>query len=609
MTTSVPLAAPLPRIIVEQDVVIPLRDGTRTVADVFRYDDDVRRPVVLQRSIYGKHGYMEHAYPGPMAIVRAGYAYVSQDCRGCGGSDGFLDFFHQEQDDGYDSVEWAAVQPWSSGRVGVIGNSALTMTALQAVAAQPPSLAAAFVVDGHTDMESWTHRSGVPSEVYFAAQFMGHMVSLNNLRRLDLGEKEYAELVADVGAALATTREDLLGLPLLDIPGLGEDRVTSGLRSIFLAGPSDQVWERDRVALGKDPGRARVPIKAVTGVHSPFVASLLGVWAGGDPALGHEILVGPWGHYGTVGAPSGTHDYLDAPAGGRKVWGTALIGWFDRWLKGGVDEVPAERSMHYFLTGEQRWAQSDVWPPPGIKRELFFGPGDLVASPPVSGARDYRYDPADPAPTRGGVVIDIGQVSRFDRTLTADGPHDQRPLEGRGDVLVYRTPVLEEATRVVGPASATVWLSSSAEDTDVIVRVLDVEPDGFAGTLAEGIVRARHRAGGDDAWLVPGEPTELTVEIAPIVHTFLPGHRIAVHVTSSSFPKYSRNLNARVVPEVGTTDDIVVADQRVHHGGARPSCLRLHVVETTVASTPYRAATAARPTELDSESANDRRTS
>lgn len=594
------------RIIVERDVVIPLRDGTRTTADVFRPDDGERRPVVLQRSIYGKDGYMEHAYAGPMEVVRAGYVYVTQDCRGCGGSDGYLDFFFQEQEDGYDSVEWAAAQSWSNGRVGVVGNSALTMTALQAVAAQPPSLAAAFVVDGHTDMESWTKRGGVPSELYFSAQFIGYMVALNNLPRLGLTDAQRGELMRSVGEALSATREDLLRLPVLDIEGLRDDQVTSGLRSIFFAEPTDPFWKKDAVALGKAPQRARVPIKAVAGAFSPFVASMANVWLAG-PDLGHELIIGPWGHFGTVGAPSGVRSYLDAPAGGRKVWCNAMISWFDRWVK--EDKPPAEpptSRLYYFLTGEDRWAASTTWPPlPGSDLDVFLGggaagEGTLGFDPPVrAGSRGYTYDPADPAPTLGGIMIDIGQVARFDRTLTADGPHDQRPLESRADVLVYDSPLLTEVVRVAGPGTATLWVSSSAEDTDFLVRIVDVEPDGFAAKIAEGVVRVRYREGRDDSWLTPGEPVELTVGLDPIVHSFLPGHRIRVHVTSSSFPKYTRNLNSRVVPERGVDGDIVVAAQTVHHGPDTPSRVSLHVVPAAEPEWPYGTPASQRSAELD----------
>ncbi|MDF3312205.1 CocE/NonD family hydrolase [Rhodococcus sp. T2V] len=600
------------KIIVEQDVTIPLRDGTHTKADIFRLDDDVRRPVILQRSIYGKQGYMEHAYAGPMNIVRAGYVYVSQDCRGCGESDGYLEFFFQEQEDGYDSVEWAAEQPWSNGKVGIVGNSALTMTALQAVAAQPPSLAAAFVVDGHTDMETWTKRGGVPSEVYFGAQFIPHMVALNNLKRLDLDADGRAELERNVASALSATREDLLHLPVLNFEGLKDDRVTSGLHRIFLAEPTDPLWKKDSTALGKEPERARVPIKAVAGLYAPFVGSMANVWSA-NPDIGHELIIGPWGHFGTVGAPTGVRNYLEAPAGGRKAWWSAMIAWFDQWMKDEPSPEGSRRSkLYYFLPGENRWAASYTWPPSGSDLDLFLNgaSSSAMSSDSRVGALDfelaaessshtYIYDPANPAPTVGGVVIDIGQLARFDSTLTADGPHDQRRLETREDVLIYDSPVLDDVVRVVGSASATIWASSSAEDTDFIVRLIDVEPDGFAAKLAEGVIRTRYRHGTNDSWLTPGEPVELNVELDPVVHSFMPGHRVRVHITSSSFPKYARNLNSRVVPELGVETDIVVARQSVHHGPDMSSRITLHIVPAVESESPYDLSSSPRPAELD----------
>lgn len=598
-----------PRIIVEHDVTITLRDGIETRADIFRVDDDVPRPAILQRSIYGKQGYMEHAYAGPMDVVRAGYVYVSQDCRGCGASDGFHEFFFQEQADGYDSVQWVASQPWSSGRVGVIGNSALAMTALQAVAAQPPSLAAAFVVDGHTDMETWTKRGGASSEFYFASQFLPQIVALNNLARLGLDDDRRGQLLQTIMGAVRATREDLLALPVLDLEGLRDDEVTSGLRSIFLAEPTDPFWQRDSTSIGKDPTRARVPIKAIAGIFSPFAEALARVCAA-NPELGHELILGPWGHYGVAGAATGTTQYLDAPSGARKGWASAMLAWFDQWMGPNSAQQEPQTSATYFFSGENRWASSASWPPEGHEIELFLdsaspeggepGSGILARRAPTEGLhREFTYDPADPVPTIGGVMIDVGQVARFDPTLTSDGPHDQREVESREDVLVYTSPDLDEVIRVAGSPTASLWVTSDAEDTDFIVRLVDVEPGGRATNLSEGIMRMRYRDGRNDSWMVAGEPVEVAIRLDPVAHSFMPGHRIRIHVTSSSFPKYTRNLNSRAVPEQGLASDIVVARQRVHSGSGMASRIALPTVDRSAAAWPYNSPATPRPAGLD----------
>jgi len=240
----------------------------------------------------------------------------------------------------------------------------------------------------------------------------------------------------------------------------------------------------------------------------------------------------------------------------------------------------------------------------GSELELYLGSsndakGQLAFDKPEDeGGTEYRYDPNDPAPTLGGVIIEAGEAARFDPTLFADGKHDQRPLELRNDVIVYDSPVLTEVIRVAGSPTATIWISSSAEDTDFLVRLIDVEPDGYAGNLAEGVIRTRYREGGNDSWLTPGRPVELKIELDPVSHSFMPGHRIRVHVTSSSFPKFTRNLNSRVVPELGRQGDVVTASQKVFHGGDMASRITLHVVPASKAEWPYNSPGASRPARL-----------
>jgi len=146
---------------------------------------------------------------------------------------------------------------------------------------------------------------------------------------------------------------------------------------------------------------------------------------------------------------------------------------------------------------------------------------------------------------------------------------------------------LREAVRIAGPVKATLFVSSSAEDTDFFVRLIDVEPDGFAGNVAEGVIRTRYREGRNDSWLTPGKIVELVVQLHDTAHTFLPGHRIRVDITSSCFPKYSRNLNSRVVPELGKESDIVVAHQSVFTGGNTPTRVTLHTVPESEPVSPY----------------------
>lgn len=586
----------LPNIIVEHDVVIPLRDGTRTFADVYRFDDGERRPVIMQRAIYGKHSTHEMAYPSPMTVVRAGYVYVSQDCRGCWTSEGDWEFFFQEQADGYDSIEWVAQQPWSAGKVGLIGASGHGMTAYQALAAAPPSLAAAFIEVAAADMQSWSKRAGALSELHMGAGFAAAAVGLNNLARLDVDHDERARLSAALAEIMNATGQDLKRLPVLDFEAVKDDRLGGGIKDILLREPTDAFWQKDAISAGRSPGRVKVPVKAITGAFDVFVRSMTSVFAS-NPDLGHELIFGPWGHFGVYGQPYGVKNYKAAPGGGE-VWTPLVLSWFDRWLKDDTPPAKDSSTAYYFLAGENRWATSPTWPPAGREQELYLTSpagsasvgeqGAVVFERPAEpGSRGFTYDPGNPVPTIGGPVVDFMAATRFDPSYTADATQDQRRVEGRPDVLVYTSAELTEIVRMAGSASVKLWASSSAEDTDFFVRVIDVEPDGFAGNVTEGVVRTRYRNGANDSWLTPGEPTELKIELDPTAYSFLPGHRIRVHVTSSNFPRFSRNLNSRAVPEFGTQDDARIAEQHIYDGPAMPSRLIFNIVPETPAAFPY----------------------
>jgi putative CocE/NonD family hydrolase len=166
--------------------------------------------------------------------------------------------------------------------------------------------------------------------------------------------------------------------------------------------------------------------------------------------------------------------------------------------------------------------------------------------------------------------------------MTADfpaGPRDQRRIEARDDVLVYTSAVLEQDVEVTGPVTANIWLSTSAPDTDVVVRLCDVLPDGTSYNLTDGILRGRYRdadRGEPPSLLTPGEAVEFRVDLWSTSNVFLKGHRIRVHVTSSSFPRWDRNPNTGHEPFADA--ELAIAHQTVLHDQAHPSRILLPVV-------------------------------
>jgi putative CocE/NonD family hydrolase len=181
-------------------------------------------------------------------------------------------------------------------------------------------------------------------------------------------------------------------------------------------------------------------------------------------------------------------------------------------------------------------------------------------------AEHFRYDPADPVPTHGGRLL-----------ARRAGPVDRRPVEDREDVLVFTSDPLSSPVEATGRVSLVLHASSTAVDTDFVAALVDVHPDGYAELLADGIVRARFRDSlSRPTMMVAGEVYEFRIDLWSISHLFGSGHRIRVEVTSSSFPRWNRNLNTGL--SLLTECTPVIAEQTVHHDELRPSRLLLPVV-------------------------------
>jgi putative CocE/NonD family hydrolase len=239
----------------------------------------------------------------------------------------------------------------------------------------------------------------------------------------------------------------------------------------------------------------------------------------------------------------------------------------------GASEVDDEPPLRLFVMGENRWQLESEWP---LARTawtpLYCGiEGVLAAERPSSASQStFVYDPANPVITTGGnhSLVHPG---------ISVGPFDQRSVEARSDVLVYTGPVLDAPLQVIGPVSATIFLSSSAPDTDVVARLVDVHPDGRAINLCEGVLRARYRSSvSEPSLMTPGQVHEITVDLGPTANVFLPGHRVRLDITSSNFPRIDRNMNTG--GPIGFETEWRVARNTVHHGAAHASRLSLPVI-------------------------------
>jgi putative CocE/NonD family hydrolase len=574
-------------IIVERDVMVPMRDGVRLAIDVYRPDDGVKHPVLVNGHPYDNDHFlaMHELLFSPLVGAQQGYAVVVQEARGRAGSEGTWRPYGDEGRDAHDTVEWAAAQPWSDGNVGLYGACALGPTAIQGAVEAPPHLKAVFAYMTATNYHSgWTY-SGGAFELGFQLSWTWTILAQDTISRLGLepaAEKEALRKLAEAASDLGGSARHL---PLVDFPAY-QDGAAPYWRE-WLSHPSyDEFWRQVDAVARAD--RIEVPVLHMSAWYDTCLRGHLDLHSAlqlrGDERVRdqHRLVLGPWDHsayYNKRPTCAGERDFGPEVMTGPDVLAPIAFQWFDYWLKGEGDAFLPENKVRYFHMGENVWKEVDSWPPAHTVVPYYLhsagqansrmGDGVLSTEPPGTEPPDsYVYDPFDPVPTAGGrSMIDV-----------LPGVENQAQVEERQDVLVYTTPRLAEPVVITGPVSVTVYASSSAPDTDFTAKLVDVEPDGYCANIAEGIIRARYRHGCDrEEFLEPGKVTEFCIDLWDMAHTFQPNHRIRLEISSSNFPRFDRNLNSRVTPALGSAEDAQKAVQQVLHDAPYPSHLSLPI--------------------------------
>lgn len=545
---------------IERDVAVPMRDGVVLRADVYRPAQDGPFPVLVLRSPYNKQGFH------PAAHVRAGYIVICQDTRGRYASDGQFESFVRAQthdaEDGYDTVEWAAKLPGSTGKVGTFGRSYNAFLQWRLAALRPPSLvamAAESIPARYTDLEG-------PGTIRPGRRLIWWFTTMSpDLRRRAgrPGAQTSAEAVALWNAG---ERANWLGfLPWLELPQSAFEDEGPAVRD-WLRQPSQDPWKLDEAC-----ARIAVPNLDVVGwfdhCHGDMLLFRSMVKSGATEGArrGQRIVIGPWSH----STRSRAYGNIDFGPEAAVNFANLEIRWFDHWLKGKPNGVDTDAPVRIFVMGANRWRDEREWPLQRARPMEWFldgsgtahtpaGDGRLVSAAPPREARDqFRYDPRNPVPSLHGTAL---------YTI----PTDQRPLAPRQDILVYQTKPLASAIEVTGNPEVELFAASSAPDTDFFVRLIDVAPDGLARDVSLGMVRARYRHSLERTeWLTPGAVTRFVIRMNPTSNLFLAGHRIRLDLTSSDFPNYDRNHNTD--RDQNADAALAVADQTVFHGGAHAS--------------------------------------
>jgi uncharacterized protein len=584
-------------LIVDRDVKVPMRDGVQLAADVYRPSEAGKYPVLLQRTPYGKSTAINVASRifNPLDAVQRGYAVVIQDVRGRFKSEGeWLPFAH-EVEDGFDSVEWAAGQTWSTGEVGVYGGSYVGVAALHATLSGSAHVKAcmvqAFTSSFH---DCWTY-SGGAFELGFnlfwvAGPFWG--LAWDTVHRLGLSRSEIEEAQEQLSRITADPIAACNHLPLRDFAPF--EKSAPYWREWHTHPAYDDYWKRSDV--NELAGTIDVPVLNVAGWFDIFLLGglslnrLLQERSSDGVRVKHRFVVGPWehvSHLNLMPSSAGRWDFGPEAISGPRSWTDLTLGFFDQWVKGRVDGSSSgtATNVRYFMMGENRWREAPIWPPQHTPLRMYLrsagssnssrGNGVLDTKAPNNDPADsFAYDPANPVPTVGGRTL------FYHPQLGPPGVFDQTEVEQRDDVLVYTSTRLSKPLAIAGPVSVKLYAASSCVDTDFTAKLVDVGPSGFCANIAEGIIRARYRLDfARETFLVPGEPTEFDINLWDVAHTFGVGHRVRLEISSSNFPRFNRNLNCRVNPAEATAADMEVAIQQVFHSSEYPSHLSLPIVE------------------------------
>lgn len=600
--------------IVERKVMVPMRDGKRMAADVYRPKDTSKKyPAIFVRTPYN-FNYWDVRTGAPrdmsneLEAVRRGYAFVQMNERGHFFSEGNYDILGPPLADGHDALSWMASQAWSNGKVGTIGCSS-TAEWQPAVAAMGHPAYAAMIPQGfgagigrvepYYEQGNW-YRGGAV-QMLFIVWLYGQQNQVRPMFPPDTSHEDLirASRLFDLAPQMPPVdwSKALRHLPVLDIikavdgpHGIFADPMpvdTNG--AMIQRSPNDPAWYKG--GLWHDNMPINVPgfwfMSWYDVSVGPNLAAYNHVRKTARPEIANQqyAVIAPTLHCAHRRATQNTVIGERSVGDARLNYDELTYAWFDYFLKGEKNGILEKMpKVRYYTMGINKWQSSETWPPGGAKEMSLFlssagkantleGDGVLADAPPSADNPDrFEYDPMNPVPSHGGNVCCTGNA-------VVAGAFDQRKIEARPDVLVYSTDPLKEGIEASGPIEVTLYVSSDAKDTDFTVKLIDVYPDGRAYNLDETIQRVRYRNGYDKplAWMEPGKVYKVTLQPMTTSNYFEAGHRIRIEVSSSNFPRFDRNLNTggKNYDEVKG----VVAHNAVHHSRQHPSVVKITVVK------------------------------
>lgn len=592
--------------IIDQKVMMPMRDGIRLATDIYRPKTDKKVPVIFSRTPYNFNSWGDGKQKTRTAqkayeVVQQGYAYVVQNERGRYYSEGEWDILGIPLTDGYDAFNWMKDQLWSNGKIGTLGCSSTAEWQMAVAALDHPSHAAMVPqsfgagvgrVGDYYEQGNW-YRGGAEQLLFFA--WLYGVEHDKYKPRIPKGASQEDLIRISRFYDLAPENppvdmsETLAHLPIQDIL-----QNIHGKREVFdkmvKRNPNHEDWYKG--GLYHD--------NMEIGVPSFWFASWYDVSISPNLALFNHVrnnskeefvrnnqylVIAPTLHCRYTRATENTIVGERNLGDARLNYREQIYSWFDLWLKGEnnnfKDNTPR---VQYYTMGSNVWQSAETWPPEsselktfyltsGGKANSLYGDGGLsIKEPNNANAPDsFKYNPLNPVNSYGGNVCCTGNAVN-------GGAYDQQAMESRQDILVYTTEPLEAGIEVTGFIESKLYISSNAKDTDFTIKLIDVYPDGRAYNLDETIQRVRYREGYDkEVFMEKDKVYEINLTPMATSNFFEKGHKIRIEVSSSNFPRFARNLNTG-----GTNYDekeSVIATNTVHHSKQYPSQIRLPIVK------------------------------
>lgn len=576
------LSQPVFEVIEERGVEVPMRDGVKLSTDIYRPKTDDKVPVILVRTPYKK----EMSELDGKFYARRGYAVAVQDCRGRFSSPGEWEPFVNEKTDGYDTIEWLAAAPWSTGKVGMLGGSYLGWVQWQALSQNPPHLTTIIPnVSPPDPFFNFPYEYGV--FYMYAGIWWADIVA--------------SEATGDLtGVKMSAVSEKKLGRLLRDLPVIELDKKVLGgenqyWRAWIKNNTNNEYWAR--ASFSEELEGVTIPVFHQSGwFDGDGIGSKLNYAALARHGKStQKLILGPWGHTAEARRMLGDTDFGPEAAPNLP---RMYLRWFDHWLKGIDNGIDREPLVSLFVMNSNKWVHGGRYPLEGTQFEKWYltsggsantskGDGRLTREAPAENPPDrYIYDPADPTPDpdffEESEDEEKQEKSIEELKARAKKRHEQ-VTDARNDILVYTTEPFDEPYTFVGPVSARLYAASSAKDTDWFMRLIEIKADGEVNTLVGGRFRARFRESlSRPALLEPGQVYAYDIDLWQTGLTVQTGSKLRVEVASASFPMFSRNLNTGGHNEMET--EYVAAEQTIYHDAEHPSHVLLPMIPNEMLS-------------------------